>query len=117
MKPEWPPLLERGFHPMTLGGLRQLCVTPFSLSKTRPAIMAGLEQLTEDVAGYGIAADLWIDGSFVTEKLDPEDADVVFCVRAELYDNGTPSQRQILDALNDADLKPGYQTHSARRWR
>lgn len=97
---------------MTLDALRQLCVTVFPLSKTRPAIMAGLEQLVQDVSGYGIAADLWIDGSFVTEKLDPEDADVVFSVSAELYDGGTPSQRQLLDALNDIDLKPGYHTHS-----
>ena len=112
MKPEWPPLLERGFHPMTLDALRQICVTSFALSKTRLTIMAGLGQLVQDVSKYGIVADLWIDGSFVTEKLDPEDADVVFSVRAELYDSGTASQRQILDALNDVDLKPSYHTHS-----
>ena len=74
--------------------------------------MVGLEQLIQDVVGYGITAEVWVDGSFVTEKLDPEDADIVFSVAAEIYDNGTPTQRQILDALNDVDLKPSYHTHS-----
>jgi len=68
MKPEWPPLLKHGFHPMTMDTLREMCVTAFPLSKTRAAIMAGIEQLVLDISGYGIAAELWIDGSFVTEN-------------------------------------------------
>jgi len=57
---------------MTLDALRELCVTPFPLSNTRPAIMAGLEQLLQDLINYGISADVWIDGSFLTEKIDPK---------------------------------------------
>lgn len=48
----------------------------------------------------------------MTEKLDPEDVDVVFSVAAELYDGGTDLQKQILDALNDIDMKQDYHAHS-----
>ena len=37
--------------------------------------MDGLEHVARCVAFSGLAGDLWIDGSFITEKIDPKDAD------------------------------------------
>ena len=35
-------------------------------------------------------------GSLLTEKIDPEDADILLRIQAHLYDNATPEQRETL---------------------
>lgn len=79
-KEEFPPLLEPGFHVTTLADLRSGCVTAFPLSKSRAQIMDGLEKFVDMLRSEGIVGDLWIDGSFMTQKLDPEDVDIVLSV-------------------------------------
>lgn len=107
-KPEFPPLLAVGFHEMTLGELRESCVAHFALSTTRNRIMAGLEAVVEAVCRTRIAAEVWIDGSFLTEKTDPEDVDVVFRVQAAVYDRGTDDVRNVLDWIN-SNLKASHE--------
>ena len=107
-KEDFPPLLEPGFHVMTLAELRSRCVTAFPLSKTRAQIMNGLEKLVDLLRSEEIVGDLWIDGSFVTQKLDPEDVDIVLCVQSSLYENGTSGQQNLLDLVIVSDLKPDY---------
>lgn len=107
-KEEFPPLLDAGFHVMTLADLRSRCVTAFPLSKTRSQIMDGLEKLVELLRSEAIIGDLWVDGSFLTQKLDPEDVDLVVCVESSLYENGTTAQQNLLDLLVVADMKADY---------
>lgn len=97
--PDFPPLLPPGRHDMSLEGLRALCVTSFPLSTTRSRIMAGLEAIVAKLESEGIVGELWIDGSFLTHKMDPADADLVLRVEAEVYDNGTDEQRETIDWL------------------
>lgn len=78
---EYPPLLVPGLQPMTLDGLQALCVTSFPLSGTTPRIMAGLKMIIDRLSQYGIRGDLWVNGSFLTRKIDPSDSDVVLFVR------------------------------------
>ena len=107
-KEEFPPLLEPGFHVMTLAELRSRCVAAFPLSKTRAQVMDGLEKLADLLRSQAIFGDMWIDGSFMTQKTDPEDVDVVLCVQSSLYENGTTEQQNLLDLLLVADMKPDY---------
>jgi len=107
-KEEFPPLLEPGFHVMTLADLRARCVTAFPLSKNRSKIMDGVEKFVDMLGGEGVVGDLWIDGSFVTLKLDPEDADVVLSVQSKFYENGTAAQQALVDLVAMADFKPDY---------
>ena len=72
-KPDFPGLLRAGFHVLTIGEVKQICVDPFALSKTRPQLQANLETLVSRFESSGIYCDLWVDGSFVTKKIDPED--------------------------------------------
>ena len=39
--------------------------------------MAGLRAMVGLLTADGIRGDLWVDGSFVTKKLEPDDVDVV----------------------------------------
>jgi hypothetical protein len=79
LKPEFPPLLAPGRHAMARDELRVLCVTNplFSISKRRPDVMASLENLLNALSTESIRSEVWVDGSFLTQKIEPEDVDLV----------------------------------------
>jgi hypothetical protein len=49
---------------------------------------------------HNIGVEVWVDGSFLTEKINPEDVDVVLCAKHEIYARGTEEQKQILDKVS-----------------
>lgn len=60
--------------------------------------MDGLAQFVQRMIDAKIPGDLWLDGSFLTEKIDPKDVDLVVAIDGDaIYDNGTPEQRAALD--------------------
>lgn len=69
--------------------------------------MSGLDSVLQKLSLNGIAGQLWVDGSFLTHKLDPDDVDTVLALSGEFYENGTDAQREAVDWLN-TDLKPLY---------
>lgn len=98
--PDYPSLLPLGWHPMTLSGLRRLCVDPFSLSATRPMLMAGLETIVDRLVTASIVGNLWVNGSFLTEKINPVDTDIVLEVdSSSMYDNGSREQKDAIDSI------------------
>lgn len=105
-KPEFPPLLSVGLHTMSVSDVRDMCVGAFPLSSTRDEIMGGLETLIGELDGVGVPTEVWIDGSFVTQKVDLEDVDVVLCMQGEAYNNGTQEQRDTVDVVANVNLKP-----------
>jgi hypothetical protein len=122
--PEYPALLPGGLHPMSLGQLRELCVAPFKdRSRTRENIMAGLEAVISRLQRDGVGGDLWVNGSFLTQKIDPSDSDVVLFIDGDALDQFTTQQDDTLvwleseerkathmcDAYADAKFPPGHQ--------
>ena len=97
--------------------LRELCVDGFPLSNTRDTIMRGLEEVVNTLRANDIAGDLWINGSFVTEKIDPNDVDIVLFVDGEFLENATPEQKQAINWLS-SDLKGSYRcdSYTSVRW-
>ena len=67
--------------------------------------MARLEQVITELKQAGIIGDLWIDGSFVTEKIDPKDVDVVLFV--------SERRRRAFTARQDKVLRWFYSNLSA----
>jgi hypothetical protein len=106
-KEEFPPLLPQGFHSLTLQQLRNLCVDDFPDSKERAQILAGLEAVLERAWAVGIRCTVWLDGSFVTKKIDPDDVDFILLIDAVYYDHGTPKQADFIDWLinNERDRR------------
>jgi hypothetical protein len=99
-KVEYPPLLSVGFHEMTVKEVRTLCVDRFPLSKKRDDIMTKLESVIDTLRKEKVEADVWVDGSFLTEKIDPEDSDILLHVQGDFYDNAAPEQRKAIDWVN-----------------
>lgn len=110
-KPEFPSLLPIGRHKKSVEEIRALCVVPFEMSSTRPAIMAGLLAVIEAIRAAGIVGELWVDGSFLTSKVDPEDVDVVLRISSWMDENCTQEQRDMLD-LVAGDLHDSHHCHS-----
>jgi len=108
-KKEYPPLLAEGLRPMRLDELRRMCVDEFPNSQVRQKIMAGLERFVDRLLDIGIdESELWVDGSFLTSKESPEDADLLLIAPSHFLDAGTNEQIEVLEALGDIQKKQAY---------
>ena len=56
----------------------------------------------------GVVGKLWIDGSFTTQKHDPDDIDVVLWTDGEGYDAAGEEAVEAVEWFNDSDR---YTTH------
>lgn len=99
IKPELPTLLPPGFHQFSLNELHETFVAPFSGSVRRPMLVAGLMKFIEEVKSLAIAGELWFDGSFVTEKVDPDDIDFVVIFDPASISRLTSEQQQKMEYL------------------
>lgn len=102
-KVELPPLLGPGLHEMPIQRLRKLCVDDFGTSITRKRIMKGLEIFISVFSINGIVAEIWVNGSFLTKKIDPEDADLVANINGDLLDNYFSIAHLVNEIVNDHD--------------
>ena len=65
--------------------------------------MRGLDEVVRKLNGcHGLRGNLWLDGSFLTEKIDPEDVDYLLCVASDLYEND-PAVRAAVDWASAED--------------
>jgi hypothetical protein len=105
---DFPPLLTPGFHGMTLEQLHRFAVEQprFRLSSTRQQIMRNLWTIAGCLCRWGISGELWIDGSFLTEKIDPPDVDFVVVVEETFFASATPEQESIMNWLCEDDTQP-----------
>ncbi len=97
----YPALLTVGFHFMGISELRQLCVADnrFHRPTRRAKIMANLETLIGGLRFIGIEGKVWVDGSFLTEKIDPNDVDILLELDNETWDGLRANQRSDVEWL------------------
>lgn len=95
-KVELPPLLPAGMHEMLLPALRRLCVDGFPLSATRAGLMVGIEAICGSLSTALIPASVWIDGSFMTQKIDPADVDLAVRLSLSALPNPGPEQQALI---------------------
>jgi hypothetical protein len=100
-KPEFPPLLHAGLHNMSVTELKQLVVDGFPLSTRRYDLWQSFIKIIEHLKALKIPCKIWVDGSFVTRKIDPDDIDFVVDVPVHAFDNATPPQAEFLKSLAD----------------
>lgn len=91
--------LEPGLHPMSPEEMKTAFVTGFPHSSTRPLIMEGYlrhyQALKHVVDGF----QQFVDGSFVSNKNDPGDVDIVCFIDADTVDNLSVDDQLKLKAL------------------
>ncbi|GAB2589479.1 DUF6932 family protein [Spirosoma areae] len=103
---------------LTAVGFEELFVNAFPDSATRRPIFASYRQFTEQFSDQVCSTFThWIDGSFVTNKLNPNDIDIVVLVDDSLYDT---RQSVIDDSFRLAGAKrlfPGLDVYTVRCYR
>ena len=70
--------------------------------------MEGLESVVGYFQKENVCAEIWIDGSFVTEKIDPKDVDIVLCIQHDQYRKMPPKQRDVVRWYTTQDLLGSY---------
>jgi hypothetical protein len=70
--------------------------------------MDGLDKLVAMLQAERIQGEFWVNGSFLTEKMNPRDSDVVLCLSDTFFSSATPTQKTLVQWFHNADLKPGY---------
>ncbi|HZQ43846.1 MAG TPA: hypothetical protein VFA99_11375 [Acidobacteriaceae bacterium] len=101
-----PPLLSPGIHEISMQWLQENGVDAFSLSKTRPHILEGLARIVRQLEELRIECSLIVDGSFLTQEIDPLDIDFAVCVTPDFYESCDSAQLECLDWIRDSfDIK------------
>lgn len=91
-------------------------VDAFSQSRTRSIIFNNFSSYLEKLTSIiGLDFYVWVDGSYVTRKLNPEDIDFVSFVDAQIYYDNEPQ----IDVLRAHHLhkKTGVDDYFVRRFR
>lgn len=97
-------LLEPGLHVVSRTQLRSRFVDPFPQSTSRVDLTTRLMAFFDLIDSIGVAGEIWLDGSYTTSKLDPNDVDiVVFIVRTDI-DKLADDQYNRLMQLKDRPL-------------
>lgn len=96
-KPDFPFLLQPGIHKITLADLHQLAVLPFPADAKRTQLFLLLSQWIQSLQALQVTAILWLDGSFLTEKLVPGDIDCMLW---------SPSCKQVLTTALKGQISP-----------
>ncbi|AQG81837.1 DUF6932 family protein [Spirosoma montaniterrae] len=86
MKQIYPPLLAAGFQEIGPWQLDQQFLEPFGENERRLHLINRLRVYLNDLINLGIPLEIWLDGSFVTRKPEPDDVDMVVWVQASDID-------------------------------
>ena len=61
--------------------------------------MEGLRDFIAMLTSSKVQGHVWVDGSFTSQKIDPDDVDVVLVCDGTLYDNGADEYRLAVDLV------------------
>jgi hypothetical protein len=98
---DFPALLEPGMHVLDVDRLYYIGVHCFPLSKRRPLILKGFVTIVCKLVEHAIRGDLIIDGSFLTQEIEPNDIDFALCVSDDFYLASSMKQRAYMDWIGE----------------
>lgn len=98
---EEKPLLEPGLHDFSLDEVGNHFMQNFPGSQTRRPLIDGLNAFVSHLSRVGVPIELWIDGSFTTQKENPNDIDLVIFSPANDLNALPPDKQQLFQALTD----------------
>lgn len=100
------PILAPGVHDISEQDLENHFLSTFSGSTSRARLIAGLKRYLAALKSVGVKFEIWIDGSFATEKENPNDIDlVVFGSVAEIDQLPDAFKNQLAALLDRVNIK------------
>lgn len=103
-KIDFPPLLPAGLHSHSLESFWALAVEPFPNSARRSMLYTNLQVYLSKLADTGIKARVWLDGSYLTQKPEPDDIDLVVVFDGDSANALTPEAQRLLLVLLDMNI-------------
>lgn len=109
----FPPLLSPGFHELDDESLKLLCVDAFPNSDRRGMLYCNYIQFMGDIRSinkqFKCFVEIWVDGSFTTEKPEPDDVDMLLVIDHKLL-NLVPVmfQQHVEKLLDRSFIKHNY---------
>jgi hypothetical protein len=88
---------------MSLWDIKRLCVDDFASSSHRKKLFLQLEEFVQRFLREDIPCEVWVDGSYMTKKPEPEDIDVAVKIDCDVADRLNASQRLLVDQANMED--------------
>ena len=85
-----------------------MCVDRFPASLSRARLLQSLNEVADMINATGIHGDIWIDGSFVTEKLNPDDVDLILIITAQQLRSFDATQRTFFNWFRTTSLYNQY---------
>ncbi|WP_320129363.1 DUF6932 family protein [uncultured Sphaerochaeta sp.] len=95
------PLFSPGFNDIEDKSLEKYFLNGFPGSKTRSQLIEGLKIYISALKNYLFTYEIWIDGSFVTNKMDPGDIDLLVLFSSSDYNSLSSSDQRALVKLLD----------------
>jgi len=96
-----PPIFPPGLHAVSESDLDNHFLQAFTGSTTRPPLISGLRAFIAGLRRVGVQFEVWLDGSFCTEKIDPNDIDLVVFADATELNRLDPGRQTYLRGLFD----------------
>lgn len=104
---DYPPLLAPGRHYFSLAQVKERFVDPFPDHIGRQGTFHRLESFVQQVLVADFPCDVWLDGSFLTEKPDPSDLDVTVIIDSDVSQTLTADQSALVEAIANAQIGDG----------
>lgn len=98
---EEKPLLDPGLHDFELSEIGNHFSQGFPSSETRKPLINGLNTFVAHLSEIGAPIELWIDGSFTTHKVNPNDIDLVIFSPAAIINTLPPEKKKLFQVLTD----------------
>jgi len=107
------PLHPDGFKDIVVGDLERLFVKPFgNVGAKRAELCKKFKEWLSEVKSIGAPLTIWVDGSFVTQKSEPEDIDVVCIMESSHLRNLSLEYKNRLSELfKTQEIKLRYGCH------
>lgn len=103
------PLLPPGLHDLAVSQLNNHFFSDFPDSNTRAPLIRGLSSYIDSLKILGIPLEIWLDGSFTTTKIDPNDIDLVIFASENDVNNLSDEYKDLLRSLiNRLDIKKRF---------
>jgi hypothetical protein len=93
------PLLPPGVHPATIAEVQESFVTAFPTSVTRPKVVSDWLAFRQLIESFLTIRHEYLDGSFVTGRLNPRDMDHSIWVDADEFVALPPDRASALKGL------------------
>jgi hypothetical protein len=98
-KREYTPLLSEGFKEIGRWELDKMFLEPFYNNEQRKKLIDKLQLYLDELLAVGLDAEVWIDGSFTTEKPEPEDVDIVILFNRSEVESLTGRKAELFESI------------------